>query len=373
MKFVGLILLIVLAMISITLAQYPQVTIRQIQEVPLDSLLLLDTLQCNPPSRWTLQVSPYYHDTVTVTGMCVIPARVLDYTASGFNLLLADTGSQAHWGGIFVRPNTIDTIAIIQWGILNVEPGDIIRFVGFVDEFPTGSCASTTQIIPILTLPLEIIGSAPMLPYKPVQIAEFSLGGFPVGDVRYSTGERYEFMRVLLRSVTVISRESGNCVLGLIDSSGNVMYTYRARASLQCLPYPIGTILDTVRGFVLSTSGGEQQRLYRIAIIDTNDVIVTDVKDNDQAGVTLSYRLGHNYPNPFNPATTISFTIPIRSFVTLTVFDQLGREVVRLLSEELDAGHYSRQWSGVGLASGVYFYQLRAGSFIQTNKLVLLR
>jgi hypothetical protein len=373
MRFVGLILLMILMMASMALAQYPQVTIRQIQEVSLDSLLLLDSLQCNPPSRWTLQVSPLYRDTVTVTGVCVIPARVLDYTASGFNLLLADTGSQDQWGGILVRPNTADTIAIIQWGILNVEPGDIIRFVGYVDEFPTSSCASTTQIVPILTIPLEITGSHSVPPYKPVQISEFSLGGFPGGYVRYSTGERYEFMRVLLRNVTVISRESGNCVLGLVDSFGNVMYTYRARASLQCPPYPIGITLDTVQGFALSTSGGEQQRLYRIAIIDTNDVIVTDVKDNEQTRAILSYRLEHNYPNPFNPATTISFTIPVRSFVTLIVFDLLGREVSTLLSEELDAGNYTRQWSGTGLASGLYFYQLRAGSFIQTNKLVLLK
>lgn len=372
MRFVGLVFLILLIMVPVALAQYPEVTLRQIQEVPLDSLLLLDTLQCNPP-RWTLQVSPYYRDTVTVTGECVIPARVMTYTASGFNLLLADTGSQSEWGGVFVRPSAIDTAIIIQWGILNVQPGDIIRFVGYVDEFPAGSCASTTQIVPILTIPLEIIGTAPIPPHVPVQIAEFSSGGFPVGQVRYSTGERYEFMRVMVTNAVIFSRQSSNCVLGLVDSFANVMYTYRARTSLSCPPYPIGTAIDTIRGFVLSTSGSEAQRGYRIAILDSSDVVITHVNGPEPTGATLSYSLEHNYPNPFNPATTISFSIPVGSFVSLKVFDLLGREVSTLFSEELRPGTYSRQWDAKGLASGVYYYQLRAGGFVQTNKLVLLR
>lgn len=370
-RFVRLMLAVLLTMLPSALAQYPQVTVRQIQEVPLDSLLLLDTLQSNPP-RWTLQVSPHYRDTVALTGVCVVPARVLDYTASGFNLLLADTGSLAQWGGILVRPNTVDTTLIIQWGILNVNAGDIIRFVGYVDEFPAVSCASTTQIVPILTVPLQIIGTAPLPQHQPVQIAEFSLGGFPFGQVRYSTGERYESMRVLIRDAFVISRESANCVLGLADSFGNVMYTYRARPSLQCPPYPIGARLDSVRGFIVSTAGTEQQRVYRIAITDTTDVVVNDVEESERTG-DLSYKLERNYPNPFNPATTISFSIPIKSFVTLKVFDLSGREVSTLLSHELPAGSYRQQWSGEGVTSGVYFYQLRAGSFVHTNKLLLLR
>jgi hypothetical protein len=371
MKFVGSIVPLILAAVSSAMAQYSDVSVRQIQEVPMDSLLLLDTLQCNPP-RWTLQASPYYRDTVSLTGVCVVPAGVLTYTASGFNLLLADSES-AEWSGILVRPNTTDTTLIIQWGILNVQPGDIIRFVGYVDEFPAPSCASVTQIVPVLSIPLQIIGTAPVPAYKPVHIGEFSSGGIPTGEIRYSTGERYEFMRIVVRNVFVFSRESDNCILGLVDSLGNVMYTYKARQSLQCPPYTIGVKLDSVRGFVLSTSGTEQQRGYRIAITDTVDVIVADVKEHERAGAILSYRLDQSYPNPFNPGTTISFTIPTESLVTLKVFDLLGREVSTLISEELSAGSYSRQWSAEGLTSGVYFYRLRAGTFIQTNKFVLLR
>ena len=83
--------------------------------------------------------------------------------------------------------------------------------------------------------------------------------------------------------------------------------------------------------------------------------------------------LGQNYPNPFNPATTITFGLPSKSFVSLKVFDVLGREVSVLLSEELSAGTYSRRWNARGLASGVYFYRLQAGDYVETKKLMLLR
>jgi len=85
------------------------------------------------------------------------------------------------------------------------------------------------------------------------------------------------------------------------------------------------------------------------------------------------FSLDQNYPNPFNPATTISFSLPSKSFVSLKVFDALGREVSILLADELPAGTYARQWNAANLPSGIYFYRLQAGSFIETKKLVLLK
>jgi photosystem II stability/assembly factor-like uncharacterized protein len=86
-----------------------------------------------------------------------------------------------------------------------------------------------------------------------------------------------------------------------------------------------------------------------------------------------------NYPNPFNPSTKIRYSIPHSSKVTLKVFDVLGKEVAVLVNEEKAAGEYEVEFSvgsfgdGSKLSSGVYFYQLKAGSFIQTNKMVLMR
>ena len=83
--------------------------------------------------------------------------------------------------------------------------------------------------------------------------------------------------------------------------------------------------------------------------------------------------LNQNYPNPFNPTTTISFGLPSSSFVTLKVFDLLGREVASLVSEQLSAGYHSRQWNGGAMPSGVYFYRLQVGSFTETRRLVFLK
>jgi hypothetical protein len=86
-----------------------------------------------------------------------------------------------------------------------------------------------------------------------------------------------------------------------------------------------------------------------------------------------TFKLSQNYPNPFNPTTTISFSLPSKSFVSLKVFDALGREVSTLVSKELTAGSYSQEWNAVNLPSGVYFYRLQAGNYNETRKLVLLK
>jgi hypothetical protein len=80
-----------------------------------------------------------------------------------------------------------------------------------------------------------------------------------------------------------------------------------------------------------------------------------------------------NYPNPFNPSTTIRYALPERMHVTLAVFNTLGQVVATLVNENQDAGFHDVRFDGSGLASGVYFYRMQAGDFVQTRKLVLLR
>jgi hypothetical protein len=86
-----------------------------------------------------------------------------------------------------------------------------------------------------------------------------------------------------------------------------------------------------------------------------------------------SFNLQQNYPNPFNPSTTIKFELPRASQVTLTVYDILEREVSVLVNERKNAGVYEVKFDGANLASGVYFYRLQAGTYVETRKLLLLR
>jgi hypothetical protein len=83
--------------------------------------------------------------------------------------------------------------------------------------------------------------------------------------------------------------------------------------------------------------------------------------------------LHQNYPNPFNPVTSIRYQVPGVTSVRIAVYDLLGREVSVLLDGRQDAGSYTAEFDGSGLASGVYLYRLQAGDFVQTRRMVLLR
>lgn len=87
----------------------------------------------------------------------------------------------------------------------------------------------------------------------------------------------------------------------------------------------------------------------------------------------IAYLLLQNYPNPFNPSTTINYQIPELSFVTIKVYDVLGNEVATLVNEEKSAGSYEIEFDGNELTSGIYFYRIQAGNFVETKKMILLK
>ena len=89
--------------------------------------------------------------------------------------------------------------------------------------------------------------------------------------------------------------------------------------------------------------------------------------------VITRYDLSQNYPNPFNPTTNIKFTIPKSGHVSLKVFDIMGREMVSLINENLETGEYEVSLNGSNLNSGVYFYQLKAGNFVSTRRMMLIK
>ncbi|MCL4278896.1 MAG: T9SS type A sorting domain-containing protein [Ignavibacteriaceae bacterium] len=89
------------------------------------------------------------------------------------------------------------------------------------------------------------------------------------------------------------------------------------------------------------------------------------------------FELFQNYPNPFNPSTVISYNLPVSSYVTLKVFDILGNEVTTLVNEQKPVGTYEVEFNTSSIkhfpSSGIYFYQIKCGSFIQTKKMSLLK
>ena len=125
---------------------------------------------------------------------------------------------------------------------------------------------------------------------------------------------------------------------------------------------------------ILTYSPNNQDQSYQ----DVSRWLYTWIGDQwvgveDENNVVLSYELTQNYPNPFNPVTQIQYTIEQSSNVTLKVFDILGREVATLINENQNPGRYVVDFNASNFASGIYFYRLEAGAFIQVKKMILMK
>ncbi len=95
--------------------------------------------------------------------------------------------------------------------------------------------------------------------------------------------------------------------------------------------------------------------------------------ESNGSNIPTAYKLYNNYPNPFNPVTSIKYDLPKASLVKIVLYDILGREVATLVNEKKEAGSYVIQWDASGYASGAYFYKIEAGVFIETKKMVLIK
>jgi hypothetical protein len=133
---------------------------------------------------------------------------------------------------------------------------------------------------------------------------------------------------------------------------------------------PIVTVGDikihpTANFLVAGTHG---RSMYKIDLD-----MVTGIETDKGTTPLNSFVLEQNYPNPFNPSTTIQYTVGSQQFVVLKVYDILGEEIATLVNEEKSAGTYEIMFDAQVLTSGVYFYTLEAGSYIQTKKMILMR
>ncbi len=108
-------------------------------------------------------------------------------------------------------------------------------------------------------------------------------------------------------------------------------------------------------------------------IIDTNLELITGIRNLPEETVPNEFELMQNYPNPFNPTTTIEFTIPKHALVNIKIYNVLGKEISTLVNEEFKAGAYQIQLNAKSLSSGLYFYRISAGSFMQTRKLLVVK
>lgn len=123
-------------------------------------------------------------------------------------------------------------------------------------------------------------------------------------------------------------------------------------------------ILDDYSGWAV----GDSSSIYH-----TTNGGVSSFEEEESPVVLSEYKLSANYPNPFNPSTKIRWISPSGSWQKIIIYDVLGNEVAVLVDDYKPAGTYEIEWIAVGFASGVYFYQLRAGDFIETKKMILMK
>jgi hypothetical protein len=125
--------------------------------------------------------------------------------------------------------------------------------------------------------------------------------------------------------------------------------------------------------FIFSTTAGAIPE-NRIRIISTSEQPPpAPLEISSQKQVPEEFTLGQNYPNPFNPSTTVRYELPVSAHVSLNVYNMLGQTVATLVDEVQEAGYKSVRLDASNLASGMYYYHLKAGSFSKAKKMLLIK
>ena len=112
---------------------------------------------------------------------------------------------------------------------------------------------------------------------------------------------------------------------------------------------------------------------YRLKQIDNDGEFEYSKAIEIEFGVTGTYELSKNNPNPFNQTTRIVYQLPEKGNVTLKVFDMLGKEIATLVEDYRDEGRYEVEFNASEFSSGAYFYRIQAGSFVETKKMILMK
>ena len=156
---------------------------------------------------------------------------------------------------------------------------------------------------------------------------------------------------------------NNNCEIEVLNTSGTLNFTYDLSEQVEQI-------------WILTSMSGKSYELE-----DSGEITIPSEEKyflTKKATVPISFSLHQNYPNPFNPVTNIRYDLQNNQHVTLTIYDLNGREINRLVNKNQPAGHKSTQWNatdmqGKPVSAGVYLYQIQAGAFIETRKMVLLK
>lgn len=178
-------------------------------------------------------------------------------------------------------------------------------------------------------------------------------------------------------SATLSSHQTHQITWNLTDINGNKVpngeYTLRVELTDQHAQGPLASFSFPVGDSSNVLTFPDEAYFHDIQLYWNSTT--TDV--NNENEIALNYKLNNNFPNPFNPSTIISYSIPQNAFVTLNVYNVVGEKIKTLVSEQQTAGNYIVNFDASsargGFTSGIYFYSLTANDFVQTKKMILLK
>ncbi len=288
--------------------------------------------------------SPYFGQTVTVQGI-VVATEWRGYV----DFYIADPEG-GPWHGLFIYDDTE------EYGDM-VSVGDMIEITGLIDEY-----YNMTELKEIDDMEILSSGNAVPEAYR-VTCSDLASNEANEGCHVYITGELTVTQAQNNYGEWYVSDGDGECQ---IDDGFFYLDSVDPPIEIE-----VDQVWGTIRGMV-----DYSYDLYAINPITPSDISPNEGSDDEtvpEMGITLG-----NYPNPFNPQTTIEFSIPEAANTTLDIYNVRGQKINTLINDRLDADTHQVVWngtdaSGKNVTSGIYFYKLNSGRYTSTKKMILLK
>jgi hypothetical protein len=326
----------------------------------------------------TLTLSGTGNDVITIAAARALPnnseviIRGIVTRAMGSYTFMQDTS-----GGMIMYSNVAGAPAHDSVASGYIKPGDLLEVHGLTSEYRSLKEIATTGILGFQ----RISRGNPVPEAQVVTLAEIA-----------AHGEQYEAELIKIKKVR-FTNASGTFLNALSyaiadssDTTGAVVLRVQGASDTQLggLPIPSGTFtfIGPLGQFSSTPTTG-----YQLLPVDSTDVLADPVVGiaGMPTGVPTVFELAQNFPNPFNPTTTIQYALPVESRVTVTIYSVLGQEVRALVNETQKASYYRVEWDGKNsmgapVATGIYFYRINAEpsakggpAFVQVKKMLMLK
>lgn len=194
----------------------------------------------------------------------------------------------------------------------------------------------------------------------------------PEGTIKLDTWYHVQFERSSEHAIFKIFNEAGDLVGKAYDVEDIALNPPKPDANA---PLRVGWAGNSWDGTIRKLNGKmDDIKIYNYAALNMDTTgTITSVDNGKGEYLPYEYSLSQNYPNPFNPTTNIKYSLAEKTFVSLDVYNILGQKVMSLVNKEQVAGEYEVKFDASKLVSGVYIYQITAGNFVSSNKMILLK